>query len=106
MTSVKEERLIRIQTQAGGSGDNCAKVDYKLIHENALAKEISGEFTFGRVEVTYSHNALISACDMLIAMKELPMFRELNLVPACLREQFSEAKKTTYESTQSDKERE
>jgi len=37
------------------------------------------------VELTYSNNALASLSDVLIGLKELPSFRDLNLVPACMR---------------------
>ena len=54
------------------------------MHERGFAKELSGELAFGRVEVSYSHNALISLSEFLVGIKDLPMFRDLNLVPACM----------------------
>ena len=58
-------------------------LDYRLLHEKRLAKEIVGEVVFGRVELTYSHNALASLSDVLIRLKDLPSFRDLNLGPGC-----------------------
>ena len=51
-------------------------MDYKLIHESRLAKEVGAELSFGRVELTYSNNALASLGDMLITAKEFPSFRD------------------------------
>ena len=56
-------------------------LDYRLLHEKRLSKEIFGEVSFGRVELTYSNNALASISDVLIRLKDLPSFRDLNLVP-------------------------
>ena len=45
VTTVREERLIRISTQVDDGGANhhhCAKIDYKLVHERGLAKELFG----------------------------------------------------------------
>ena len=60
------------------------RIDYRLVHELGLAKNVSGELTFGRVEISYSNNALTSLCEFLIGIKDLPMFRDLNLVPSYL----------------------
>ena len=49
-----------------------------------MAREVSGELLFGRVEVSYSHNALVSLSQFLLGIKGLPMFRDLNIVPACM----------------------
>ena len=50
--------------------------DYKLLHERRLAKEVNAELSFGKIELTYSNNALASLSDMLITAKEFPSFRD------------------------------
>jgi len=57
---------------------------YKLIHENKLTRGVEGELKFGKVEVTYSNNALTTINEVLIGFKSLPSFRDYNLVPDCL----------------------
>lgn len=49
-----------------------------------MAKEVTGEVNLGRAELTYSHNALDCLSEVLIRSKELPSFRDLDLVPTCL----------------------
>ena len=45
-------------------------VDYKLVHECKLATEVVADVNLGRVEVTYSHNALTCLSDILIKIKD------------------------------------
>ena len=58
--------------------------DYKLIHEKKLAQDVTLALDFGRLELTYSNNALTSLSDTLVAFKNLQSFRDLNLIPGCL----------------------
>ena len=45
---------------------NSAEMEYKLVHERRLAKEVCAELTLGRVELTYSNNSLASLSELLI----------------------------------------
>ena len=54
------------------------------MHEKRLAKEILLDVKFGRVELTYSNNALASISDFLIGLKSLHHFRDMTLIPDCL----------------------
>ena len=51
------------------------------MHESKLTRQVSGVLNFGRLEVTYSNNALESLTQLLISAKQLPSFRDLNLIP-------------------------
>ena len=39
---------------------------------------------FGRLELTYSNNALASISELLVACKSLQSFRDYNMIPRCL----------------------
>ena len=41
-------------------------MEYRLVHEGRLAKEVCADAALGRVEVTYSNNSLASLSDLLI----------------------------------------
>ena len=41
-------------------------MEYKLVHEGRLAKEVCADVGLGRVELTYSNNSLASLSDLLI----------------------------------------
>ena len=45
------------------------QASYKLTHENRLARKVDGEVNFGRVEITYSNNALTAISELLIGFK-------------------------------------
>ena len=79
----QRERLLRICSQTSDPSC-CSRIDYKLVSAGQLSKELAGEANFGQVEVSYSHNALISAIEVLIEIKNSPMFRDLTLVPSFL----------------------
>ena len=60
-------------------------LNYKLIHERKLANEIVADLNLGKVEVTYSNNALTSLSSLLISLKSQNYFRDLDLpIPDCL----------------------
>ena len=59
-------------------------MQYKLIHEHRLAKEVQSAIDFGKVELTYSNNSLSTIGEILIGFKRLPNFRDVNLIPDCL----------------------
>ena len=81
--SVIKERLFHIQAISNNE-PHITHLDYKLIHEKRLAKEVSAELDLGRIEITYSNNAVASLSETLIDLKQLPSFRDLNLMPSCL----------------------
>ena len=85
---VVKERLLNVGVASSQQNVNSmavTHVDYKLIHERRLAREVSAELTLGKLEVTYSNNALTSLSDMLITAKEFPSFRDFNIIPSCLQ---------------------
>ena len=59
-------------------------MQYKLVHDRRLAKEVHSHLTFGKLLVTYSNNALSTISDTLIGFKSLPSFRDVTLIPDCL----------------------
>ena len=61
-----------------------AQLSYKLIHERRIAKEVSAELDFGRLQVTYSNKALASVTEFVVGIKDQPSFRDLDLIPDCL----------------------
>ena len=78
--SVVKERLLLLSS----SENTILSFEYKLVHESRLTKEVSGSLNFGKVELTYSNNSLASISELLITCKQLPAFRDLNLVPSCM----------------------
>ena len=60
-------------------------MEYKLVHERRMAREVCAELGFGRVEVTYSNNSLASLSDLLIQAKQLPSFRDYSVIPSFLK---------------------
>lgn len=57
---------------------------YKLSHESRLARQVDGELNFGKVEVTYSNNALSTISELLIGFKSQASFRDFTLIPDCM----------------------
>jgi hypothetical protein len=42
--------------------------------------QVSSHIEMGKVEITYSHNALKRVSDVLIRLKEMPSFRDIEIL--------------------------
>lgn len=47
-----------------------ATVQYKLIHERRIAKEVNADLDFGKLQITYSNKALASVTEFLVGIKD------------------------------------